>query len=216
MKKLYLVLIIFLTVFLLSSCEKEPVTYRFIDEDTPKLLPHYIEGNILTFVNEIGEERKFKIEKIEQKISTQDWIYRDWDGTRYAYFYCEPKFILLIDLETQVTFYFSIARFPLDLQKATVNNTRLQPSSLFGQFHIVEEWWNSHYYFFRFFFNFDEFTQVVTLNGVNYDNVIVVTNYSTDGSNGGALIGTKTIYYNVSKGLIGFDDENNHQWVLKD
>ena len=220
MKQIKIILFITAIIFLLNNCDKDkkPVTYRFTDEDKPKLLPHYTEGEILTFVNEIGEERKFKIEKIEQRVETQDWIYRYCDGECYAYFYCEPKFIHLIDLETQVTFYLSLSRFPLDMQKARIDNYHMQPSSLFGQFHIKDGWWRSHYYIFRFFFNFDEQVQTVTCNGVNYTNVIVViANYYHTGTshNGGALTQTKTVYYDVYQGLIGFDDVNDKQWRLE-
>jgi len=219
MKQIKIILFITAIIFLLNNCDKDkkPVTYRFTDEDKPKLLPHYTEGEILTFVNEIGEERKFKIEKIEQRVETQDWIYRYCDGECYAYFYCEPKFIHLIDLETQVTFYLSLSRFPLDMQKARIDNYHMQPSSLFGQFYIEDGWWSSHYYSFRFFFKLDEPRKMVTCNGINYDNVITITNYSTygNGESGGALIGTKTVFYDIYQGLIGFDDYYGRQWRIK-
>ena len=67
MKKLRFISILFATSLLLAGCKREPVTYRFTEEDKLKLLPHYIEGKILTFQNETGEERKFKVEKITLK-----------------------------------------------------------------------------------------------------------------------------------------------------
>jgi hypothetical protein len=214
MKTINIILSIAATIFLLNSCGKESVTYRFTDEDKPKLLSHYTEGKILTYINEIGEERKFKIGKVEQRLETQDWIYRYCEGAGYAYFYCEPKFIHFTDLETQVTFYLSLSRFPINMQKASIDNTQLQPSSLFAQFHIEDGWWDSHYYYFRFFFNLNEPVITVTCDEVNFDNVIVTTNYSTEG-NGGALLKTKTTYYDIFKGLVGFDDYFGNQWRLK-
>ena len=211
--KLLLVTTTAFLLFVATSCEKEPVTYRFTEEDKLKLLPHYIEGKILTFVNEIEEERKFKIEKIEYIISSQYWIMGGCGGSCYEKFYCEPKNIYFIDLTTKNTFYLSLARFPIDYHKACDNWHRLQPSSIFGQYCTTG--WLSPYYFW-ISFNFEEIVQTFNFNGITYRDVIAAT--PIDGANnygGGMLTDAKIIYYDKYQGLIGFDDVNNQQWRLK-
>jgi len=213
LRKVIAIAICFAGILVFLGCEKEPVTYRFINEDKPKLLSHYVEGNILTFVNEIDEERQFKVEKIEYVTQSQYWLQGGCGGNCREIFYCEPKNIYFIDLTTQNTFYLSLARFPIDYHKARDNYYRLQPSSIFGQF-CTTGW--LHPYYFWISFNFEEKVNTFQFNGITYNDVIVAT--PTDGANtngGGMLTDAKIIYYDKYQGLVGFDDVNNQQWRLK-
>jgi hypothetical protein len=212
MKPIKIILLIVALVCLAASCKKEPVTSRFAEEDKLKLLPHYIEGKIFTFVNENGEERKFQVEKIEQKIAAQHWIYGFCGGNCHDAFYCEPKYIDLIDLGTRNTFYLTFARFPIDFTKAQQDNYHMQPSSLLGQFRRST---TSFSYYFAIHFNLDETVQTFNFNGIAYNNVIVTHNNEAENSDGGMLIDAKTVYYDIYQGLIGFDDIHDHEWRLK-
>ena len=213
-KHIPLLLILVSVVFLHTNCEKTPVTYHFTDKDKLKLLPHYTEDKIFTFVNEIDVERKFKVEKVEQVISEQFWIMGGCGGNCHNYFYCESKYIYLIDLKTQNRFYLTLARFPLEYNVAIQNNYRLQPSSLLGR--CSSGWDFDHY--FEFSFNTEETLQTFNFNGITYRDVIIIERGEVQYAwidNPGMFNDAQTIYYDISQGLIGFDDINNHQWRLK-
>jgi hypothetical protein len=211
MKPIKITLWIVALACLAASCKKEPVTYRFTEEDKLKLLPHYIEGKIFTFVNENGEERKFKVEKKYQKIETNHWLGGGCGGNCHDAFYCECIYINFIDLETQHSFYLTMARFPIHVNEAEQDNYQLQPSALFGIFSrdVFQG------YYFAIHFNLDETVQTFNFNGIAYNNVIVIHNSKAKNSGGGMLIDAKTVYYDIYQGLIGFDDINNHQWRLE-
>ena len=214
--KIKILLLLATTIFLLHSCDKEPVTYRFSNEDKPKLLSHYFESQILTYVNEVGEERKFKIDKIEQIIETQCWIMGGCSAGYPDFFYCEPKNIFLTDLTTQNAFYISLARFPIAMNEAEQDNYHLQPSSLFGRIGSMS--W--HIYFFGFEFSFEEAVQKQRFsdNDFIYNNNMIIIHFKAAGKydeGGGMLTDAKIIYYDIYQGLVGFDDINDQQWRLK-
>ncbi|MCL2436273.1 MAG: hypothetical protein FWD09_09105 [Lentimicrobiaceae bacterium] len=212
-KYISILLILLSTIFLCTNCEKEPVTYRFTDADKLKLLPHYTEGKIITFANEIGEERKFKVEKIEQIISEQFWIMGGCGGNCHNYFYCESKYIYLIDLETHNKFYLTLARFPLEYNKAAQDKYRLLPSSLLGR--CSSGWDFDHY--FSFSFNTEETIQTFIFNGITYRDVIIINRGEVQYGwidNPGMFNDAQIVYYDIYQGLIGFDDINDHQWRL--
>jgi hypothetical protein len=212
--KILTLIVVFASFF--AGCEKYPVTYSFTDEDKTKLLPHYVEGKILTFVNELGEKRKFKIEKIQVVINTEHWISGGCGGNCHNYFFCVSKNIYLTDIKTQNKFYLSFARYPLEQNEAERDNYRLQPSSLFGLFASVS--WLT--YSFIFEFSFDEAVQKqrFSYNEITYHNNMIIIHFNEAGywdEGGGMLTDAKIIYYDVYQGLIGFDDINNHEWRLE-
>jgi len=219
-KKLYLRKVVAIAICLagitaFSGCGKERVTYRFTEKDKPKLLSHYIEGEVLTFVNEKEEERKFKIVKVEQRVVSQHWMGGGCGGNCHDWFYCEPKFFYLTDLATQQEFYFSLARFPIAQNEAEQDGYHLHPSSLFGLFATVS--WFTYSFIFEFSFDEEVQRQRYSDNQFTYNNNMIIINFAKAGSwdeGGGMLTDAKVIYYDIYQGLMGFDDIKNQQWRL--
>jgi hypothetical protein len=211
MKQIKLITMIVALVCLAASCKKEPVTYRFAEEDKLKLLPHYIEGKIFTFANENGEERKFKVEGIEQDIS-QYWESGGMMGGDKYYFFCEYKQFELVDLSNQNHFVSGMYSFPVDENKSKENIYKHFPSHLLGKFGRSSSFLLYH---FTIDFIFNQPVQTFNFNGIIYNNVIVIYNEEAENSDGGMLIDAKVVYYDIYQGIIGFDDINNHEWRLK-
>ncbi|MDR1345902.1 MAG: hypothetical protein LBK03_04280 [Bacteroidales bacterium] len=207
MKKLKLALILAAIILLSGGCKKEIVTYRFTEEDKLKLLPHYIEGKIFTFVNENGDTRKFKVVEFKQGIF-QEREYRGLGGNDEYYFFYEYKHVDLIDIETQNKFRISIYRKPINIDLAKENLFKELPSQLLGTIG------KSDPFTFGIHFIYDGITSTFTFNGITYVNVYELPQKDVK-KDGGMLIDATITYYDEYQGIIGFDDINNHQWRLK-
>jgi hypothetical protein len=207
MKALKITLLLIATVLLLNGCKKESVTYHFTEEDKLKLLPHYIEGKIFTFMNETGEERRFKVLEFKQGIF-QEREYRGLGGNDEYYFFYEYKHIDLIDMETQNRFRISIYRKPINIDLAKEKPFKKLPSQLLGTIG------KSDPFRFSIHFVYDGITSTFIFNGITYINVYELHQENTE-EFGGMLIDATIVYYDEYQGIIGFDDINDHQWRLK-
>ncbi|MDR3046161.1 MAG: hypothetical protein LBU51_00920 [Bacteroidales bacterium] len=204
MKKLTNLLFVLVTILLFSACDKDPVTYRFEKEDEAKLLPHYTVGKILTFKNEVGEERKFEVSEITRKIR-QDWENVGMGGVSdHYYFFYETKEIYIMDSSSHFKFAIVFWQYPINKNKAQLNVHKTYKSLFMG--HIVRG--NSET---LFPLDFEQNQYVMNVNGVNYKNVI--KSKRTDLSSIYFLEITE-ISYDIYQGLIEFNDKNNHQWKL--
>ncbi|MDR3048020.1 MAG: hypothetical protein LBU51_10520 [Bacteroidales bacterium] len=193
------ILLFFAAVLLFGACNKDPVTYRFEKEDEAKLLPHYTVGKILTFRNELGEERKFEVSKSEKKIM-QDWVNVGMGGVSdHYYFFYEIKNILLLDIFLQEEFGIHFKQYPIDQEKARKNIHRKYESHLKGGIDDV-------------FFDFEKKYVSRNVNGVNYNEVIEL--HGTDFSPLFLFHNVNVLYYDIYHGIIEFQDMNNHHWEL--
>jgi hypothetical protein len=209
MKPIKIILLIVALVCLAASCKKEPVTYRFTEEDKLKLLPHYIEGKIFTFANENGETRKFKIEKVYPDQVAQYWLPGGLGGANQEYFFHEYKGFAIIDLTTQNTFGLIIKCFPVNLEEAKLNIYKKFPSLLIGSFD------SNLPYYFSIEFEYDMNKTTISINGINYQNIFEILNQNSANKTGGMLIDAVKIYFDEYQGLIGFDDYYGKQWRLE-
>jgi hypothetical protein len=205
MKALKIISMLIATILLLNGCKKEPVTYRFTEEDKLKLLPHYIEGKIFTFVNENEEERKFKVFSIINhvaKLIMPNGMYVADD----EYYFYEEKRILLIDLLSQETFRITLRRLPVNGEVARSNIYKIFPSHLCGL--ICDNFYN-----YSIDIIYENEQNSVEINKIYFHNVINLSVNTQVYS--GTLKDASVIYYDEYQGIIGFDDINDHQWRLK-
>jgi hypothetical protein len=205
MKPIKVTLWIVALVCLAASCKKEPVTYRFAEEDKLKLLPHYIEGKIFTFVNENGDEKGFKVSSIINHMARLIMPNGMYVADDEYYFY-EEKRIFLIDLLSQKTFRITLRRLPIDGEKARSDIYKNFPSHLCGL--ICDNFYN-----YSVDIIYKDEQNSMKINETYFYNVINL-NVNTQ-IYSGTLKDACIIYYDIYQGLIGFDDINNHQWRLK-
>ncbi|MDR3046082.1 MAG: hypothetical protein LBU51_00520 [Bacteroidales bacterium] len=198
------ILLFFAAVLLFAACDKDPVTYRFEKEDEAKLLPHYTVGKILTFRNEVGEERKFEVESFSQNID-QYTENHGYSGDCF-YFYYEKRRIHFIDITPDIeitpqnNFSILIWRFPIDELKAENNIHMKYKSHLKGEF------------FYGLPLDFEQVQVTRNVNGISYNHVIET--HRTDFSTVYAFYYVKILYYDIYHGIIEFHDINDHQWKL--
>ncbi|MDR1345900.1 MAG: hypothetical protein LBK03_04270 [Bacteroidales bacterium] len=211
MKPIKVTLWIVALVCLAASCKKEPVTYRFAEEDKIKLLPHYIKGKIFTFVNENGKTRKFKVVEFKQYIKL-DAVLGGMYGGGEEYFYFEYKRIDMIDLASNNKFRININRYPKDVELARNNIYKSYPSYLII---TIGSGYPLSPFNFGIYFNNEYGKSTHVINGTVHENVFVIENEAAQSTEVGMLLDAKTIYYDEYQGLVGFDDINNHQWRLK-
>jgi hypothetical protein len=201
MKKITSLLFVLAATLLFSACDKDPVTYRFEKDDEAKLLPHYTVGKILTFRNELGEERKFEVSKSEKKIM-QDWVNVGMGGVSdHYYFFYELKNILISDILSHDKFLaITLWQFPTDQEKARNNIYKKYES------HLIERIGDKP-------FHFDQNQISWNIDDITYDNVVKFqrTNFSTSEYLFYEII---IFYYDIYQGLIEFQDINDHQWKL--
>ncbi|MDR3046287.1 MAG: hypothetical protein LBU51_01570 [Bacteroidales bacterium] len=198
MRKIKNITLILATLLLFAACDKDPVTYRFEKEDEAKLLPHYTVGKILTFRNEVGEERKFEVTDYAQNI-WQDWENVGMGGADMYYFFYESKGIHLLDISSQKKFGIAIRKYPIDLEKARNNIHKKYKSRLVGSF--ADQSWNM-----------GQNQSSRTVNSIIYNNVIEIQR--SDFSSIYLFYDVIVMYYDIYQGLIEFQDKNNHQWKL--
>ncbi|MDR1345903.1 MAG: hypothetical protein LBK03_04285 [Bacteroidales bacterium] len=208
MKKLKLALILAAIILLSGGCKKEIVTYRFTEEDKLKLLPHYIEGKIFTFVNENGETRKFKIGEIKQDFR-REFDFGGLGGYNQSYFFHEYKRIKLLDLKTNNTFLIQIWKYPIEINIAKENIYKEYSAHLIGK--ITSDL----PYYFTIEFNYDNSKEIMNINEVIYNNVLSIETNCDFPNEGGMLIDAVKIYFDEYQGLIGFDDYYGKQWRLE-
>ncbi|MDR3047872.1 MAG: hypothetical protein LBU51_09765 [Bacteroidales bacterium] len=202
MKKVDFLLLLLAAILLFSACDRDPVTYKFDKNDADKLLPHYTVGKILTFRNEVGEERKFEVSEITHKIN-QDWIFVGMGGTNMYYFFYESKGIDLFDIASQKKIGIKIWSYPIDQEKARNNIYHVYKSHLTG---VIVDIYTP--------LNFEQNQLTRNINGTTYKNVFEISR--TVLSYDPTLIYNEidVIYYDLYYGIIEFHDKNDHQWKL--
>jgi hypothetical protein len=215
MKQIKLITMIVALVCLAASCKKEPVTYRFAEEDKLKLLPHYIEGKIFTFANENGEERKMKVINVEHGIIQHRTPGGLGGGPDY-YYYFEYKYFYMQDPNSNGEFYFLIHRLPINLRLAEENIYKEFPSHSQVTFNVTA--FLLHYYM-QGTFTFNQSITNMTIDNITYEKVHQCEDFFKPSNPSNLSLedywGIKTIYYDEFNGIIGFDDINNHEWRLK-
>ncbi|MDR3046282.1 MAG: hypothetical protein LBU51_01545 [Bacteroidales bacterium] len=189
------ILLFFAAVLLFAACDKENVTYYFREKEADKLLPLYTVGKILTFKNELGEERQLKVTKSEQEIRAEVW-----HGTYYSYYFSyETKYIVLSESISQKECFFYFKQYPIDVEKAKLQNFHKFRSHLLGTMDDVS-------------LDFKKTLLTRNVNGVNYTGVLELqgATFSRGYFSGVAEV----IYYDIFQGLIEFHDTSKHQWKL--
>lgn len=180
MKGIKFFLILITIALLLISCKKEKndeiVTYHFTSDDSIKLLPHYVNGKIFTFVNSEGDERKFEIINIEQKYSQLSQLGGGiFSPSRYYYyFYYEEKIISLKDYKNEKIYCINIWRYPIDVESAKVDIYKKFANRLNMELtsHQDGNYSGSGYYQMSFYYG----TPVITLlsNGLTFNKVHIL------------------------------------------
>ena len=128
MKFTYLLLFI----FFITGCKKDSDSvayYEFMDIDINRLL-NYSLNQVITFKNELGEERKFRVSRVTNKFTQQE-VEGMGIFTTYAasYFYYDRKEIHFEKYPvTNAGFSISFTRFPIDVKLAKTNITQKYPS----------------------------------------------------------------------------------------
>jgi hypothetical protein len=208
--------IIFLIIIaLLSACKKEDdskktrARYVFTNADQVKLLPHYIKGNILTFVNDGGEERQIEVVEIEQlTLMANESGGSVW---RY-YFYYEMKRIYIKDLRDGRNYSLIIKRFPKDIEGAKLKMFETFPSHLVLDI-ADDSHWYPYYYPISFFYG--NSTTAISINGITYKWVhISDRNYLGETTSGGTIHDAKYTYFDENYGFIGFDSYDGDKWRI--
>jgi len=210
--------LVMIGLFLTVSCEKKMATYRFTDKDKPKLLPHYIEGKIFTFLNNNGDERKFEVVGIEQKI-IQRYSSGGMDGFERYYYYYEKKRILLKDYRNEKKYFLDIFRYPIDDNSARARSHKKFPSHLILEHSSIP--YDSEYVargLYLFSLNYDDPTSTLSSNGFIYNKVHIIDRDNGNWVNtdlGGTFNMAKYIYFDEDYGIIGFDSYDGQQWRLE-
>jgi len=222
LKHIAILLVLSCILLVCATCkkeegEKEIVTYRFTNEDQPKLLPHYIIGKFLNFTD--GDSVK-KIEVIEtgQKIIQLLHVGGMYGKDRYLFYY-EEKRIILKDYINEKHYTLVIKRYPIDGPGAEANIHKIFSSRL-----ILELTGDSYYTQYGFrptWFNFDDPTTKLSLNGLTFEKIHIMDRSYHAGlgirqddweSRKGILNGAKYIYYDENYGIVGFDSFDSQQW----
>jgi len=210
------------------SCEKKMVTYRFTDKDKLKLLPHYTEGKIFTFLNSDKDERKFEVVDIKQEI-IQLYLTGGMGGTPHYAFYYEKKRILLKDYRNEKIYFLDIIKYPIDYSSAKTKSHKKFPSRLILESSGIpyDNEYTGHG-FFLLTFNYDEPTTTLSSNGFTYNKVHIIDRNpnkvigagldpdewaNTDF--GGTFNMAKYIYFDEDYGIIRFDSYDGQQWRLE-
>jgi len=217
MKPLKIILTLTVTLFLSISCNKEIVTYNFINDDQSKLLHHYTIGKIFTFVNHDGDERQFEVVNVEHKI-IQECKSSGISGPRY-YFYYEKKNFELKDFRNENYYNLIIQRYPKDILAAKNNIYKKFPSYLFLKIESygIDGYHDGMYDYYGMMpveFSFEEEITTLTINSITYKRVHILFR-EEDCSSGGTFNEAKYTYYDEDHGFIGFDTYDGHEWRLR-
>ena len=219
-----ILLLLLSSIFICANCEREKktVTYCFTSDDQSKLLPHYTNGKIFTFVNSYGDERKFEVVEVEQEI-IQDYSPGGMGGWERYYYYFEMKKIMLKDYRNEKKYIFKIFRYPIDYLSAQTKSYKKFPSRLILEISSNDSEY-AGYGSLQTSFNYDDPTTTLSSNGLTYKKIHILDRdlksymgLSPDHWEhlGGMFNEAKYTYYDEDYGIAGFDSYDGQQWRLK-
>ncbi len=219
----------FLSLLILLGCSKpddsnaninKVAYYNFKDSDIEKLLP-FIENQQISFKNQFGEERIFKITKVT-KVYRNSYTVGMGFFTSYAakYFDFDEKEISFCN-ELSGEFKIVFIKWPTNTELAKSNINTEYPSSLNGNIQYFPYWnglstQNSSSSYIKINYTLDK--TAITINGTIYNDVLKFVsnnNSSLATSNQNIPKNVNIIYYDIKKGIIGFDDLDNKYWRLQ-
>ena len=204
------------TVFTLLSCSEDTTYddfdsskpyYKFTDSDSPYLLKSvYKRNTIINFRNQNNEALSFKVISNEQERMAET-MSTFWGTSSLVYFYFDCRTIWL----KSITHPEDYRNLKLNIYKGSNNNT-------FGgfSFYLWNEFGTGAYLNNNRSYNLSSFTtHMMQVNGVTYYKVIYIDSdspYSYNGEN--YTQNVNKMYYDLEKGVIGFDDLAGNQWRL--
>lgn len=212
-----------LFIVLIAGCKKDPggvAYYAFEDTDINRLL-NYTPNQILTFKNDLGEERNFRVSRVTDKFKNQEVEGMGIFNTYAAsYFYYDSKEIYFEKYPvTNASFSISFTRFPIDVKLAKTNITQKYPSE-FRAFITAFPYWNGNTSssYSSVPINYGSIKSDILLDGKLYKNLFsfksdnpspVKFDHETHTHD------VNLIYFDERMGLVGFKDLNNQTWVIQ-
>ncbi|MAM27461.1 MAG: hypothetical protein CMC13_00410 [Flavobacteriaceae bacterium] len=200
-----------LTIIFMTSCSNQDdgsgndkPNYEFENEDFPFLLEHYNTVNQrLVFKNEEKQEFSFKLKQFED--SNESYIVTGGLGP--------PSSSLIFNYDVRtINFEFEQYNQPNGDLHILFNkfSDTLRGSINFPLWNTNEFNLNSEK------INFDQQTIVLNINGTTFFDVIKIESGETiiDFEIGPFTKNVNILYYDLKKGLVGFDDLNGGEWRL--
>jgi len=211
------------------SCIIKPQTrlqayYEFRDDDLNKIMQLELHQEII-FTNNVGETIIFKVEK-----ATEDYKKQVVNGggsflgvpIPYSYHFYFDEEIALITSDTENYYMgYRFRRFPKDRNQAIIEDYTELPSEFLGFYYLYnwngEEKWNG----FgagdsgAISIDYEATTIEITFNSKTYSNVYVIESGNPEPAIDGVIIRkVNIIYYDLYKGIIGFDETDGTEWRL--
>lgn len=200
--KNYLLLLVILFV---TSCRSDEegvrAHYKFTADDKNYTLENLSTGTQITFTNQNGQQKVYTVNTAMTATGTEA------NAQMFAdkHFEYDYRIITLSSGNESISYRFQ--RFPDDYAYALEHNNALQPSHLEGR--VGHSLYNKAGDANENI-NFSAATTVMTFNGATYSRVVVFNSGNSQPLNTSGIV--NVMYYDLNKGLIGYDDLNGNQW----
>jgi len=204
--------ILILTLFFNCSHDVETETYyNFRNSDLEKIL-NFESNSSIIYKNQFNEEIIFEIGNIPSSFKKQYEVPNFVVGSTKHFYYDRKEIATTSDFPSYDIIY-RFQRLPINIDQAVADDFTEYPSEFKGKFNMFA--WNGGY---NEFINIDynEETIEMSINGVNFNEVIVINSNSNEETIYSALVrNVNVIYYDKKNGIIGFDDVNGKKWRIQ-
>ena len=206
-----------LIFLLITNCSifEDPIQayYNFENNDFNKLLSLEL-NNVIKYENQFGEEIIYEVSQVSDEFKNQrskgNWV----TSTVNKLFFFDEKNIELKSSSENCCIEYRFFRYPIDNEQAEENEYKKYPSEFYGSVYLY--FWNGIGDYGKIDINYQNEKVNMLINGVNYENVIVIKSNSDTPR----IISSSTdrnvniVYYDIIKGIVGFDDLDNKQWRI--
>lgn len=230
-KQLNLITISFFSFsFLLIGCTADSLAgngtandgyayYHFRDGDYEKLLP-YKKNQILIFKNQNNQERRFGFYSIDSNYKNSYTVGMGF-FTSYAakYFYYDEKVIGMVSESACYNPTIHFSRWPLNTNLAKENSYTEYPSKFsayidnFPYWNLADQYGSISY----IPIDYEQSQFAINCYGKTYSQVLIIKSNSQSAlpmNNPDCPRNVHIIYYDITQGIIGFDDLDGLKWRL--